>query len=199
MKTKNKFLIKSYITRDLLVYKDIIKISSTNFFNEILINFASPKNNKFFILLKVKYKDGSILTYHKGVIVNKNSLADYLEFLNHILEFKSDNYKEEDDYNEIIFNYLPIPHEREHQFNESKWIDLTKKEIVKLKLSNFNNYKLPQNNNYLTWGKIFVNNVNGNNEFMVIKGNNYNYAINTVDGINYSITLFPRSPKTVSI
>ena len=94
-KQKNKFLIKIYQTKDFNSHKDILKKCTSKFFKKILFNFHG---NKFFLLLKVKYQNDSILTFHKGVIVNKNSLADYLDFLNHILEFKSDNYKEENDF-----------------------------------------------------------------------------------------------------
>jgi hypothetical protein len=67
---KNKFLIQNYPARDFNSNINILKESTSNFFSKILIQF---KNNKFFILFKVRYKDGSVLTYHKGVIINKNS------------------------------------------------------------------------------------------------------------------------------
>jgi hypothetical protein len=42
--------------------------------------------------------------------------------------------------------------EKEYQFSKSKWTDLTKKEIIKLKLEKFDKYNLPINNIYLSWG-----------------------------------------------
>jgi hypothetical protein len=71
-------------------------------------------------------------------------------------------------------------------------LNLTKKEIVKIDTVSFDNYLLPPNNNYLSWGKMIVRTKNLNTDIMVINGNKYNYSINTIDGINYSITLFNR-------
>jgi hypothetical protein len=68
--TKNKFLIKIYKTTDFNSHKDILNKCSKKFFNKILFNF---RENKFFILLKVKYENDSILSFHKGIIANKKS------------------------------------------------------------------------------------------------------------------------------
>jgi hypothetical protein len=70
--------------------------------------------------LKVKYKNGSILKFHKGLNVDKLSLNDYLNYLNNILERKAENYSNESDFLEINFNYLPIPVNREDQFKDVK-------------------------------------------------------------------------------
>ena len=49
------------------------------------------------------------------------------------MDFKADNYQYEEAFDEIIFHYLPIPLDREYQFIESKWEDLTKENKIVFK------------------------------------------------------------------
>ena len=145
--------------------------------------------------MKVKYKNGSILKFHKGLNVDKLSLNDYLNYLNNILERKAENYSNESDFLEINFNYLPIPVNREDQFKDVKWADLTIKKEIKLPVLTFDNIKLPANSDYLSWGEIIVRKENSNSDFIVITSNNFNYTINTTDKKLYTIVLYNK--KTI--
>ena len=52
-------------------------------------------NNILFFLLKVKYLDGTVYTFHKGLIMKRNSLNAYLDYLDFRSSKKSDDYKYE--------------------------------------------------------------------------------------------------------
>jgi hypothetical protein len=180
MKKQNNFQNIIYNANDFAI-GNILVNGIKRFFIEHIIHST---NNKFFILLKVKFKGGSTKTFHQGVIINKISLNNYLKYLEFKLEFKADEYKDDSEYDSIIISYFYIPTNREHQFNETKWEDLTKnKEIIKLNETNFYKYKLPVNTDYETWGDYKL----GTPKLRVIIGNNYNYIVekeNNITNVN---------------
>ena len=85
-------------------------------------------------------------------------MYSYLDNLTFQLSLKSDDYKDENEYSPIIFDYFEILKEREKYFEASKWIELKNKsiEIKNFKTFYFNNHKLPLNMNYLSWGEIHL-------------------------------------------
>ena len=60
------------------------------------------------------------MSFHKGLIIKKDSLYSYLDNLTFQLSLKSDDYKDENEYSHIIFDYFEISKEHEKYFEESR-------------------------------------------------------------------------------
>lgn len=131
---------------------NILKNTISRFFKEYITDI----NRKYFILLKVKYINGSTYSLHTGVIITKNSLTSYLDYVSFQLSLKSEDYKNEEEYNYIIFDYFEIPKDKENYFKESRWDELKFIKIRKLKTFLFDKYLLPINMNYLSWGEVYL-------------------------------------------
>ena len=79
--------------------------------------FKSLKSDKkYFLLLRVKYQDGNIVSLHKGIIVTKKSKIKYLDYIKNILSIKSNDYTELV-ISEIIFDYFIIDKNREKYYS----------------------------------------------------------------------------------
>ena len=128
----------------------------THFFN----NFLNQNDRKYFLLLRLKYDDGSFKTLHKGVVLNLDSLNDYIKYCHNNLSIKSNDYTTEM-VGEIFFNYFIIDKERE-KYYIYRWSELLPSSLNKpIKLEKFSNgiitTKLALNRDYLTWGIILRN------------------------------------------
>ena len=38
-------------------------------------------DNKYFLLMRIQFSNGSFKTLHKGIVISKNSLEDYIDFV----------------------------------------------------------------------------------------------------------------------
>ena len=86
-----KNLIKIIYTISFLDFYNTHFVKSFNFFSD----YINHPSKKYFILLKVKYLDGTVYTFHKGLIMKRNSLNAYSDYLDFRLSKKSDVYKYE--------------------------------------------------------------------------------------------------------
>lgn len=153
----SQFMNKNYFVNDFSNI-NILKDAITRFFNEEL-----TINNRYFVILKIQFTDGQWLSFHKGIVLSKTYLDDYLNYVMNELELKYESYSDENEYKIISFNYFTIPKNRWNSFKDDKWIHFVRKpKSIKLRSSPFNKYNLPVDNSYNNWGIILssANNLN---------------------------------------
>ena len=109
----NNFLIKSYSFNDQLL--------SGNILNKIVETFFSSLKDgeKYFLLLRLEYSSGRIVTLHKGLIISNNEAKEYLQFINNTLSIKSNDYTD-NVVSLLTFNYFLIDKKKLGTYQE-KW------------------------------------------------------------------------------
>ena len=129
----------------------------------------------------MKYLDNSVYSLHKGVVITKKSLLQYLDYVKFQLSNKSEDYKNEADYTHIIFDYFVISKDKEAHFNESNWKELSSLSIKpKLKTFIFEKANLPVNMDYNSWGFLHTY----TDDMRVIFGNDSLYTIKKINENN---------------
>ena len=141
-----KNLISKYYNLDGNSLYNIIN----TFFNDEL-----NENQRYFLLLKIRLGNYGWRTLHHGIITSRSYMDNYIEFVKSQINLLSEEYKDEDNYQLIVFQYFQIPKSRWSQFPESKWTHINRKPSVTLKIEDFHNkYKIPLNMNYDSWGNV---------------------------------------------
>jgi hypothetical protein len=136
------------------------KFFENKIFEEILKSFFKTlkSNKKYFLLLRFKFSSGNIASLHKGLVIDKKSLNRYLEYINNILSYQSNDYADQL-ITEVIFDFFSIPEKRLNYYT-SKWPEIISKhnDVV---LGNFTNsairHKIPLDQDYLNWGTVMLN------------------------------------------
>lgn len=164
----NEFVIE-------LESSEFLSLSETSSFSFIIKAFFKDVINisdrKFFILLRLHYDDGSIRTLHKGLVVSKTALNDYITLCKNLISIKSNDYTSRA-IMKVTFNYFIIDLGRE-QYYIDKWSELDVQNTKPISLTPFGKYKLPSNNNYSSWGVI----MSETDHVLMIAGDNYIYVI----------------------
>ena len=107
------------------------------------------KNKSYFLIAKIEYINDEIKTLHRGIIINKSQVNDYLSFIKNCISEKDEYYIQEDS-NKLIFEFYEI-----------------KEKTLRKILLNWNNLDrelpnksfkiiddIPNNPDYKTWGNI---------------------------------------------
>ena len=102
-------------------------------------------DNKYFLLMRIQFSNGSFKTLHKGIVISKDSKDRYIEYTKNLLSLRSNDYQPEH-YSKIIFNFFLIDKDKE-QYYIDKWSELLNSPKP-IKLEKFGNYLLPLNTNY---------------------------------------------------
>jgi hypothetical protein len=133
------------------------------------------KGRSFFLIGKIKFKDNTIKTIHKGIVVTKSQNNDYLTFFNYNLSNKTEEDYNSEEFKEIIFEFYFIKKSRLESFILD-W-PVMKSELPSKTLNVLNH--IPVNSkgrnevNYNLWGNIIIDDP----ELKVIINKNYNYII----------------------
>ena len=149
----NNFLIKSFSFND--------KILSGNILNKIVESFFSSLKDegRYFLLLRLEYSSGRIVTLHKGLIISKKDVKEYIQFINNTLSIKSNDYTD-NVVSLLTFNYFLIDKKKLGTYQE-KWSELLK-EVNTVTLEKFGNstisFFLPLNRDYRSW-VLFLHNL----------------------------------------
>ena len=144
----------------------------------------------------MKYLDNSVYSLHKGVVITKKSLLQYLDYVKFQLSNKSEDYKNEADYTHIIFDYFVISKDKEAHFNESNWKELSSLSIKpKLKTFIFEKANLPVNMDYNSWGFLHTY----TDDMRVIFGNDSLYTIKKINENKYEIKMSPLINPSIQI
>ena len=105
---------------------------------------------KYFCLIIFEYELGDFRTLSKGKIITSNSLNNFIDYSLAMFNFRSEDYRTLKIEN-IIFKFFEIPEHISHKYLE-KW------ELIEpdksIKLEKFGQFKLPSDNNYLSWGNL---------------------------------------------
>ena len=116
---------------------------------------------KYFCLIIFEYELNDYRTLSKGKIITNKSLNNFIDYSLAMFNFRSDDYRSLKIEN-IIFKLFEIPEKIAYKYLE-KW------ELIEpdksIKLEKFGQFKLPSNNNYLSWGKFI--------KFYLININNF--------------------------
>ena len=144
-KTNHGFISISYPLNSRLLDNNSLLNAITKFFKGL------KKDETYFLLLRLK-SDNSIVTLHKGVVLNKTNLKAYFHHCTDTLAFKSNDYTDTV-YNSIIFDYFIIDKDRVKNYT-SKWQEIVNSEPIKLAKFSINKITLhlPLNRNYASWG-----------------------------------------------
>ena len=167
----NNFLIKSYSFNDQLL--------SGNILNKIVETFFSSLKDgeKYFLLLRLEYSSGRIVTLHKGLIISNNEAKEYLQFINNTLSIKSNDYTD-NVVSLLTFNYFLIDKKKLGTYQE-KWSELLK-EVNTVTLEKFGNstisFFLPLNRDYRSWGTLLAQ----SKEFLIISSKEHIYKISKI-------------------
>ena len=163
------FLIKSYAFNDKLLL-------SANTLNHIIQSFFSglKSGEKYFILLRIEYTSGRIVTLHRGLILGNTESREYLQYIHNILSIKSNDYTDEL-VSLLTFNYFLIEKKRLPAYTE-KWTELLK-DFDKVTLEKFGNSTisvfLPLNRDYKSWGTLLAQ----SREFLIVSTKDHIYKI----------------------
>uniref|UniRef100_A0A896Z909 DNA polymerase n=1 Tax=Coniophora puteana TaxID=80637 RepID=A0A896Z909_9AGAM len=114
------------------------------------------KGNKYVIITRFEYADGSVKSLHNSVRVALNDLfvSLFFHFLIDVLSLKSNNYSlESSPIVKITFNFIWL--NDTNKIPDHKWQDLNRSfalssEVILMKIGNYN-LSLPANNRYPTW------------------------------------------------
>ena len=136
--------------RDIIVSSDLLTESIKLFFKEVI----SP-NKKYFCLIVFEYQLNDFRTLSKGKIITSNSINNFIDYSLAMFNFRSEDYRTLTIEN-IIFKFFEIPEAIQNKYLE-KWELIQPDESIKLE--KFGEIKLPNNNNYSTWGNQISNNI----------------------------------------
>jgi hypothetical protein len=152
-----------------ILENDFLTNAITELFNILYANTDSSR--KFFIVIKLELESGTYKTLGKGRVIDGSQLSLYTEYILGLISMRGNDYTDSK-VNKLIFNYFIIEKDRE-QYYSKNWSGLNGNDnkYVLFELDKINHY-LPNNRDYLTWGKVALNTP----ELVIVygsKGENY--------------------------
>ena len=60
------------------------------------------ENRKYYLILKIKLSDGKWVSVHKAILISRETMDDYIEFVNWQLSFHADESK----FRTIVFQFI---------------------------------------------------------------------------------------------